>query len=62
MVKKKAAKKKPAKKGGKRLPFGGMVIKPDADLAKIIGKKAVPPSAMTKAIWVYIKKKKLLKK
>ena len=65
MVKKKAkkrVKKKAKKKGGKRKPFGGMTIKPDAALAKIIGSRAVAPSAMTKALWAYIKKKRLLKK
>lgn len=45
-----------------RKPFGGMTIKPDANLAKIIGSGAVPPSAMTKKLWAYIKAKKLLKR
>lgn len=43
-------------------PFGGMMIKPDAKLAAIIGSGAVPPSKMTKKIWAYIKSHKLLKK
>lgn len=43
-------------------PFGGIVIKPDEKLAAIIGKKPLPPSKMTKKIWQYIKKKKLLKR
>lgn len=42
--------------------FGGMTIKPDANLAAIIGKGAVTPAEMTKKIWQYIKRKKLLKK
>jgi len=60
-TKKKTTKKKTAKKkkGG---AFGGMKIKPDAALAKIIGSTPVAPSAMTKKLWQYIKKKKLLKK
>ena len=43
-------------------PFGGMMIKPDAALAKIIGSGAVPPSGMTKKLWAYVKRNKLLKK
>ena len=63
MVKKKATKKKATKKkGGSKKPFGGMMIKPDATLGAVIGKKPMAPSAMTKAVWAYIKKKKLLKK
>lgn len=45
-----------------RKPFGGMKIKPDANLAKIIGSSAVPPSGMTKKLWAYIKRKKLMRK
>jgi len=52
--KKKSKRKKPA--------FGGYKIRPDANLAKIIGKKAVSPSQMTKKIWAYIKKKRLAKR
>jgi chromatin remodeling complex protein RSC6 len=59
--KKKKAKRK-AKKKGKKKPFGGYHIRPDAHLAKIIGKKPVTPSLMTKKIWQYIKKKKLARK
>ena len=54
--------KRKAKKGGKRLAFGGMLIKPDKHLAGIIGKTPVPPSKMTKKLWDYIKKHKLLKR
>jgi len=43
-------------------PFGGMLIHPDATLSAVIGKKAITPSQMTKQIWAYIKKKKLIKK
>lgn len=46
----------------KRVPFGGMTIKPDANLAKVIGSAAVAPSAMTKKLWAYIKANRLLKK
>lgn len=46
----------------KKAAFGGMKIKPDASLAKVIGNKAVAPSKMTKALWAYIKRKKLLKR
>jgi len=46
----------------KRKPFGGMLIKPDKKLAAIIGSGSVPPSGMTKKIWAYIKRNKLLKK
>jgi len=45
-----------------RKPFGGMTIKPDAKLAAVIGHGSVPPSKMTKKLWVYIKKHKLMKK
>ena len=43
-------------------PFGGIVIRPDAKFAAIVGKKDLPPSKMTKAVWTYIKKHKLLKR
>ena len=61
---KKTTKKKPKRKAmkGKKKPFGGYHIKPDAHLAKIIGSKPVTPSEMTKKIWQYIKKKKLANK
>lgn len=69
MKKKKATKRKPAKKKvkkkttkrktGKKPAFGGYQIKPDENLAKIIGNKPVTPAEMTKKIWQYIKKKKL---
>ena len=58
-VKRKAKKKKGKRRGG---AFGGLKIKPDASFAKIIGNAAVPPSQMTKKIWQYIKRKKLMRK
>ncbi len=45
-----------------RKPFGGMTIRPDAALAKVIGSGSVAPSEMTKKLWAYIKRNKLLKK
>ncbi|MFH0928795.1 MAG: SWIB/MDM2 domain-containing protein [Candidatus Aenigmatarchaeota archaeon] len=56
VTKKKTAKRKSAKKGK---AFGGYMIRPNADLAKIIGNKPVSPSEMTKNIWTYIKRRKL---
>ena len=58
--KKKRTKKRKGKKRGKA--FGGMKIKPDAALAKVIGSSAVAPSAMTKKLWAYIKRKRLMKR
>jgi len=57
--------KKRKKAAGKRLPFGGMTVnfKGRSDsVEKVFGSKALAPSAMTKALWVYVKKNKLLKK
>lgn len=45
-----------------RKPFGGMLIKPDKNLAAVIGGGAVAPSQMTKKLWAYIKRNGLLKK
>jgi len=59
---KRKVKRKAKKRGGKKKPFGGIVIVPDAKMAAIIGKKPLPPSKMTKAIWTYIKRHKLMKK
>ena len=56
-VKRKVKKKTKKKRKGKA--FGGYKIRPDANLAKIIGKKAITPAQMTKKIWQYIKRKKL---
>ncbi|MFH1473730.1 MAG: SWIB/MDM2 domain-containing protein [Candidatus Aenigmatarchaeota archaeon] len=61
--KKKATKKKPKRKTAKKKPaFGGYMIKPDENFAKIVGSKPLSPSQMTKQVWVYIKKKKLANK
>ena len=43
-------------------PFGGMTIKPDAHLGKVIGSGKQAPTKMTKNLWNYFKRKKLLKK
>ncbi|MBN2420764.1 hypothetical protein JXB27_00635 [Candidatus Woesearchaeota archaeon] len=45
-----------------RKPFGGMTIRPDANLSKVIGGGSVTPSEMTKKLWGYVKRNKLLKK
>ena len=61
---KRKAKKKPKKRKMKKKgkAFGGYMIKPDANMAMIIGNKPVSPAQMTKKIWSYIKRKKLAKK
>ncbi len=62
MAKKKAKGKKKKAKGK---PFGGYVVcfKGVKDsLEQVFGKKPIAPSAMTKVLWAYIKKKKLLYK
>ena len=56
-VKRKTKRKVKKKRKGKA--FGGYKIRPDANLAKIIGKKEITPAQMTKKIWQYIKRKKL---
>jgi len=66
-IKKKATKKKVVKKKatGKKKAFGGYTIsfKGCTESAeKIFGAKPIAPSAMTKLIWAYVKKKKLGKK
>ena len=45
---------------GKKLPFGGKTIRPDAVLAKVIGSGKIGPTVMTKKLWNYFKGKKLL--
>ena len=49
----------------KRAPFGGMKIsfkgKTDS-LEKVFGSAPLVPSDMTKKIWAYVKKNKLMKK
>ena len=62
-MKKRKAKKRPKRKTKKKgKAFGGYMIRPDANMAKIIGNKPVSPAQMTKKIWAYIKKKRLAKK
>ncbi|MFC1801700.1 hypothetical protein ACFLZB_04525 [Nanoarchaeota archaeon] len=61
-VKKKVTKKTKTKRKAPKKPFGGMTICPDKNLALILGKACVTPSQMTKKLWAYVKKKKLLKK
>lgn len=39
--------------------FGSYRIKPNAELAKIVGSGALKPSELTKKIWQYIKKHNL---
>jgi chromatin remodeling complex protein RSC6 len=55
---KKAAAKKPA---AKRKPNAAFMkaMTPSADLAAVIGEKAMPRTEVTKKIWDYIKKNKL---
>ena len=42
----------------KKKPFGGMGIKLDANLVKVLGGKVgsvIPPFEMTRRLWIYIK-------
>mgnify|MGYP006188269237 FL=1 len=58
---KKAAPKKAAKKKSARKPNAAFMkaLTPSADLAAVIGNKAVPRTEAVKKIWVYIKANKL---
>ena len=63
---KKTAAKKPAKKaakkaGAKRTPNAAFMkaMTPSAELAAVVGDKAMPRTEVTKKIWDYIKKNKL---
>lgn len=60
-AKKAAPKKKAAKKKVKRTPNAAFMkaLTPSADLAAVIGSKAVPRTEAVKKIWVYIKANKL---
>jgi upstream activation factor subunit UAF30 len=66
-AKKVAAKKAPAKKtaakktGAKRAPNPAFMkaMTPSADLASVVGDKAMPRTEVTKKIWDYIKKHSL---
>jgi upstream activation factor subunit UAF30 len=59
-VAKKAA-KKPAKKKSARKPNAAFMkaLNPSAELAAVIGSKAVPRTEVVKKLWVYIKANKL---
>lgn len=69
VVKKKAVKKKSVRKNvvkkkttGKKKAFGGYSIDFNGrteTMEEVFGKKPIAPSAMTKIIWQYVKKKKL---
>ena len=57
-----AKKKTAAKSGAKKAAFGGYTINfagCGETLADVFGSKPIPPSAMTKKIWEYVKKNKL---
>ncbi|MBW2963745.1 hypothetical protein KY306_03145 [Candidatus Woesearchaeota archaeon] len=62
MAKRRKAKKAKKKRKAPKKPFGGMKICPDAHLGAVIGKACITPSQMTKKLWAYVKKKKLMKK
>ena len=55
------AKKKAKKKATKRKPSAAFMkpMKPSADLAEVVGSKALPRTQVTKKLWAYIKKNKL---
>jgi upstream activation factor subunit UAF30 len=57
---KKAAKKAPAKKTARKAGAGLMQpYTPSADLAAVVGNKAMPRTEVVKKLWVYIKANKL---
>ncbi len=58
---KKAAPKKVAKKKSARKPSAAFMkpLTPSADLAAVVGSKALPRTEVVKKIWVYIKANKL---
>jgi upstream activation factor subunit UAF30 len=58
---KKAAPKKAAKKKSARKPNAAFMapLTPSADLAAVVGNKALPRTEAVKKIWVYIKANKL---
>ncbi len=62
MATKKKAKKKVAKKAGKKRKPNAAFMKPmmpDAALGAVVGNKAMPRTQITKKLWQYIKKHKL---
>lgn len=60
-VPKKAAPKKAAKKKSARKPNAAFMkaLTPSAELAAVVGSKAIPRTEVVKKIWVYIKANKL---
>ncbi|MCX6318651.1 MAG: SWIB/MDM2 domain-containing protein [Bacteroidetes bacterium] len=57
---KKAAKKAPKKKSARKPNAAFMkALTPSAELAAVVGSKAVPRTEVVKKIWVYIKANKL---
>jgi upstream activation factor subunit UAF30 len=56
--KKKAAKKTAKKKTAKRKPNAAFMraLTPSAQLAEVVGTKAIPRTEVVKKLWVYIKK------
>lgn len=58
---KKAAKKKPAKKAGKRKPNAAFMkpMQPSAALAAVVGAGPMPRTEITKKLWHYIKRNNL---
>jgi upstream activation factor subunit UAF30 len=57
---KKAAKKAPKKKSARKPnPAFMKALTPSAELAAVVGSKAVPRTEVVKKIWVYIKANKL---
>ena len=56
---KKKAKKRPAKKAGKKRKPNAAFMKPmtpDAALGAVVGTKAIPRTEITKKLWQYIKR------
>jgi len=47
------------KKGRGGMLFGGLIIRSDENLAKIIGYNDVNAAELTKKVWAYIKKHNL---
>lgn len=65
LVLRRKKKKAVKKKGGKKKPFGGYSISfkgRKETLEQVFGKVPIAPSAMTKKIWAYVKKRRLGKK
>jgi chromatin remodeling complex protein RSC6 len=59
MATKKKAKKRPAKKAGKKRKPNAAFMKPmmpDAALGAVVGTKAIPRTEITKKLWQYIKR------